>query len=64
MIKKHIVTKLFIAIGFVGAFATPQIPDRLIYNGDTLSVYLYLPNELYKADTAEIGYIESIKINP
>ena len=43
----YILGVLFIAFGFVRVFATPQIPDRLIYNGDTLSVMLYLPNELH-----------------
>jgi len=58
--KKQILTNLFIAIGIIGVFATPQIPDKLIYNGDTLSVYLYLPNEFYKPDTVPIGQYESI----
>ena len=53
--KRYIVTKLFIATGFLSLFATPQIPDKLIYKGDTLSVYhLYLPDELYIADTEHL----------
>ena len=42
---------MFIAIVFLGVFATPQGSDELVYNGDTLSVYLnLLPNEFYKAN--------------
>ena len=50
ILKKYILTNLFIVLGFFGMFATPQIPDRLIYNGDTLSVYLYLPDEFYNTN--------------
>jgi len=34
---KYILTKLSIVIGFFGAFATPQSPNILVYNGDTKS---------------------------
>ena len=62
--KKYILTKLFIVIGIWGIFATPQIPDKLIYKGDTLFVYLRLPQKFYKADTEPIGQWESIfKVN-
>ena len=60
ILKKNILTTVFILIGFVGAFATPQALDRLIYNGDTLFVYLPLPNAFFKADTEPIGQFESI----
>ena len=53
--KKYILIKLFVVTRFVGAFATPQIPDILVYNGDTISVYMsLLPNEFYKHDTVNI----------
>ena len=58
--EKYILTKLFIAVGLAGVFATPQIPDKLVYNGEVLSVYLYLPDEFYKPDTVPIGQFESI----
>ena len=48
-------TKLLIVTGFVVVFATPQIPDILIYKGDTLYVYLYLPNEFYKASILKVN---------
>ena len=47
ILRKNILITLFIILGFVRAFATPQIPDRLIYNGDTIYVVLYLPDEFY-----------------
>ena len=58
--KKYILTNLFVTIVFFGVFATPQIPDKLIYKGDTLSVYLYLPDEFYKLDTVTIDSFEYI----
>ena len=61
--KKYILTKFFIVIGFFEVFATPQIPDKLIYKGDTLSVFLYLPNEFYKIDTVGIDSFEVEKQN-
>jgi hypothetical protein len=63
--KKYILTKLFITIGILGAFATPQAPDKLIYKGDTLGVYLKLPNEFYKCDTTiyEIDTVPFESIN-
>lgn len=42
---------LFLAVGFARAFAIPQIADILIYNGDTLHVFLHLPDKLYRPDT-------------
>ena len=59
--KKYILTKLFIVAGFVGALATPQSPDILVYKGDTISVYMsLLPDEFYKLDTVNIGKFEYI----
>jgi hypothetical protein len=47
--------------GFVGTLATPQIPDRLVYNGDTISVYMsLLPDEFYKLDTVKFDDSEYI----
>ena len=58
---KYILTKLSIVIGFFGAFATPQSPNILVYNGDTISVYLnLLPDEFYKPDTVTIDSFEFI----
>ena len=57
---KYILTSLFIVIGFVGAFATHQIPDKLICNGDTLSVSLDLPDEFYTPDTVIFDSFEYI----
>ena len=55
--KKYILSRLFILTGFVGAFATPQAPNRLVYNGDTIYVYLnLLPDEFYKIDTVLFNY--------
>jgi Gram-negative bacterial tonB protein. len=59
--KKYILTKLFIVTGFVVAFATPQVPDILIYKGDTISVYMnLLPDEFYKFNTTNISDFEYI----
>ena len=59
--KKYILTKLFIVAGFVGAFATPQSPDILVYKGDTISVYMrLLPDEFYKFDTVNIDNFEYV----
>lgn len=50
--KKLILSKILLLIGFIGAFGTPQISSKLIYKGDTISVYLNsLPKEFYKKDT-------------
>ena len=59
--KKYILIKLFIVTGFVGAFATPQAPDILVYNGDTISIYMNtLPDEFYKFDTVTFDSREYI----
>ena len=59
--KKYILTTLFIVTVLVGVFATPQIPNKLAYNGDTISVYLnLLPDEFYKFDTVKIDSYEHI----
>lgn len=52
MIKKKLILSIFLLlIGFIGAFATSQISSKLIYKGDTISVYLNsLPKEFYKKD--------------
>jgi hypothetical protein len=39
-------------------FATPQIPDKLIYNADTLSLFLKLPKEFYDSDTLTVNLFE------
>ena len=48
---KILLTLLFALICAFEAIATPQISDKLIYNGDTLNVYFDLPDEFYKIDT-------------
>jgi hypothetical protein len=59
--KKYILTKLFILAGFVGVLAAPhQTSDELIYNGDTLSVYLYLSNEFYPTNKRITGAQEMV----
>lgn len=59
--KKYLLTKLFIIIGVFGVFATPQIPNMLIYNGVTISIYMnILPDNFYKLDTVTIGSDEYI----
>lgn len=56
--KKLILSKFLFLIGFIGAFATPQVSSKLIYKGDTISVYLNsLPKEFYKKD---IKFFESV----
>jgi len=56
--KKLILAKFLFLIGFIGAFATPQVSSKLIYKGDTISVYLNsLPKEFYKTD---IKFFESV----
>lgn len=59
--KKYILIKLFIVTGFVRAFATPQVSDILVYNGDTISIYLNtLPDEFYRLDTVTFDSREYI----
>jgi len=59
--KRCILTKLLIVTGFVGAFATYPIPDKLVYNGKNFSVYLnILPDEFYKIDTVTFDSLEYI----
>ena len=59
--KKYILIKLFIVTGFIGAFATPQVSNMLVYNGDTISIYMNtLPNEFYKLDTVTFDSNEYI----
>jgi len=59
--KKYILIKLFIVTGFSGILATPRAPDRLVYNGDTIYVYLkLLPNEFYRLDTVKTDFSEYI----
>ena len=41
-------------------FATPQRGDRLIYNGDTLRVHFYLPDEFWESDTTKLDSVEFI----
>jgi len=54
--KKYLLAKLFIVTGFLGAIATPQAPTILVYNGDTIYVYLsLLPDEFYNIDTVTLG---------
>ena len=61
IMKKYILTKIFIIFGFVATFATPQIPDKLVYNGNTFYTYLSLPRECYKK---VVGFLESpLKVN-
>lgn len=55
LIWKHIlITQIFLTICVLDIYATPQIHDKLIYKGDTLYVYLHLPDEFYKPDTVRI----------
>ena len=59
--KKYILIILFIISGFVGVFATPQAPDILVYNGDTIGIYMStLPDEFYKHDTVTFNSREHI----
>lgn len=58
--KKYLLTKLFITIGFFGAFSTPQIPDKLIYKGDTLRVYINLPDEFWETETIMFDSVEYV----
>ena len=49
--KRYLLLNVFTFIWAVGLFATPQSPDKLIYNGDTISVYsLDLPIDFYNED--------------
>jgi len=59
--KKYVLIKLFVIIGIAELFATSQIPDQLVYKGDTISVYLnLLPDEFYKFDTVTFDSSEYI----
>ena len=58
--KRYILTKLFIVIGYFGVFATPQIPDELIYKGDTLRVYIALPDEFWETETIIFDSVEYV----
>ena len=58
--KKYILTQLLV-IGFIGAFATAKGPNILIFNGDTISVYLnLLPDDFYEIDTVRFNSTEHI----
>jgi len=57
--KPFLTLTLTLAFSFQ-VFATPQAPDRLIYKGDTLGVYLHLPDEFYKLDTFTINSVEYV----
>ena len=50
--KHCLILILILILSFsLQGFSTPQVPDKLIYKGDTLRVYLYLPDDFYKFDT-------------
>jgi len=62
IMKRFILSCLFVLICYLSAFATPQVPNRLIYNGDTLLVSLPLPDYFYTLDTVIID--SNIFVNP
>ena len=53
---KNILITLFIVIGITETFATSQVPNRLVYKGESFDVLLnLLPKEFYKTNTVEWG---------
>ena len=51
-------------MGSIEAFATPQAPNILVYNGDTIFVFLnVLPDEFYKIDTVTVDSSNNKYIN-
>ena len=57
------ILKLLFLIGFIGAFGSPQISSKLIYKGDTISVYLNsLPKEFYKKNTKSFERVLSANV--
>ena len=52
--SRYTLILLFMVFRHTMSFATPQIQDKLIYNGDTLFVSLYLPNHFYESDTLSV----------
>ena len=59
-LKKYVLTALFITIGLLGVFATPQILDKLIYKGDTLRVRINLPDEFWETETLIFDSVEYV----
>lgn len=60
-ICRFVFISFLLIISLQKGFSTAQIPDILIYKGDTFSVYLpYLPDEFYKLDTVIFDSIEYI----
>ncbi len=52
----HILTLFFWTFSLTNTFATAQVPDRLIYKGDTISIYANPLEQLYKNDTLRPNY--------
>lgn len=51
MIRKVFILTILLTVYLLRTFATSQIPDRLIYNGDTLSIFANPLEQLYDNDT-------------
>ena len=54
---KHFLILILALVFAAQGFATPQVGDRLIYKGDTLRVYLYLPDEFWETETTSTKYV-------
>ena len=50
-LRNYILTLLFLTVPIFKIFATAQIPDLLIYNGDTLSIFENPLEQLYENDS-------------
>jgi hypothetical protein len=51
MIRKVFILTFLLTVSLFKTFATSQIPDRLIYNGDTLSIFANPIEQLYDNDS-------------
>lgn len=51
MIQKVFILTFLLTVSLFRTFATSQIPDRLIYNGDTLSIFANPLEQLYDNDS-------------
>jgi hypothetical protein len=51
MIRKVFILTILLTVYLFRTFATSQIPDRLIYNGDTLSIFANPIEQLYDNDS-------------
>jgi hypothetical protein len=58
MKRKVFIFIFLLTVSLFRTFATPQIPDRLIYNGDTLSIFANPLEQLYDNDSIRPNFFD------